>query len=77
MESERRQARVPLDIRQPNKQRHHAYGKIRARGTLANAEVVKWLQDMPGVRDVKWLQKQKLQDQLAAVGCGVMAEAWL
>ena len=48
----------------------------RARGTLANAEVVKLLQDMPGVRDVKWLQKQKLQDQLAAVGCGVMAEAW-
>ena len=46
-------------------------------GSLTNtkAEVVKWLQDVPGVRDVKWLQKQKLQDQLAAVGCGVMAEA--
>ena len=39
------------------------------RHPIANAEVVKWLQDVPSVRDVKWLQKQKLQDLLAAVGC--------
>ena len=43
----------------------------RARGSLAKAEVVKWFQDVPGVKDVKWLQKQKLQDLLAAVGSGL------